>query len=136
MQSSTIFVICVLCVLVITMLANSISSRSYFSYMFFPEKSASEKGKGLDWMVKNNMYQYDSPRPMKELKYYVCLTDECNGDVQNFECLERCRLKTFLDKQSYVSPIKEYLCGGATNSQEYYDCLANLYSSSGSYANN
>jgi hypothetical protein len=77
--------------------------------------------------VLNAKYQYDSPNVVKEAKYYRCMQSECGGNTHDYDCLERCRLKTMMDHDlRYVSPLKASNCFGKTG-DDYVNCLVYQY---------
>lgn len=78
------------------------------------------------WFPKNSEYQYDNPTPVGELLYYECIAGHCSGDTHDFDCLERCRIRSFLrkNKGGAMSPIKEALCSPYKDNQiAFEDCL-------------
>lgn len=73
----------------------------------------------------NADYQYHNPNALREKKYYGCFFEECNGNQNDYDCLEKCKLKAF----TYDSPkdIQSLVCQGYTK-DDYYRCLSEIYS--------
>lgn len=100
-------------------------SKSSFTYPF--GWKGDHLPKFFDGGVLNAKYQYDSPNVEKEAKYYRCMQSECGGNTHDYNCLERCRLKTMIgDNLEYISSLKAANCIGKTG-DDYVDCLVYQY---------
>jgi hypothetical protein len=75
----------------------------------------------------NSMYDYGNPAQWREQYYKMCVTGECAGDTSNYDCLQRCRLKTFrVDKMT--PDHADLVCGNYKFDEDsYYKCLADVY---------
>jgi len=80
-----------------------------------------------DVLFNNSDYEYSNPSVSRETQYYSCISSECGGETKDYDCLQKCHIKSF----EYDSPknIKNRVCEMYTKtSDEYYKCLAQLYS--------
>jgi len=74
-----------------------------------------------------SMYQYSNPSLPKERNYYMCISEECGGNTQNYDCLEKCKLKTFRAGMDTMD-TKDWVCFPfAEDEDAYYKCLSQVY---------
>ena len=80
-------------------------------------------------VFSNANYQYSNPNVERQYNYYKCISDECGGNTHNYNCLEKCHLKTFR-RGMRVPDIKDMICSqyGSGSEDEYYKCLDDVYS--------
>lgn len=129
MNKGELFIVCALAILVILLIVGMKTKKSPFSFRVGKSVGGmpvfnQEDLKYLDHLPKNANYQYFNPNLNNEYNYYDCLSNECDGDTRNYDCLERCKLKTFMGRN--VSPLKNVLCMDKTG-DDYYDCLVHYY---------
>ncbi len=140
MEKEAAIIILLLAVLTILLLVGMSSKKARFAFPagirdvrdpFVHRNPFSLKNPNLPhWMARNAKFQYNNPNPTGELRYYECLAGNCKGDTHDFDCLERCRIKTFLNEAEggMISPIKDSICSDqGRGSPAYYDCLVNAY---------
>ncbi len=72
----------------------------------------------------NSEYQYSNPDLGKENRYYGCVVKECDGNLNDYFCLEKCRIKTY---KGDTRDTKDYMCSGLSQ-DDYYKCMGSLYS--------
>lgn len=93
---------------------------------------------GFRFIPTNRDYQYSNPALNRENWYYQCVRDECNNSTNDYNCLQKCHLKTFRkgfgfgDSQGpagwRVFDHADYVCLPYKNNQEeYYKCLNAVY---------
>lgn len=79
----------------------------------------------------NAEYQYSAPNKVRQWKYNRCLYHQCDGNTNNYDCVERCKLK--VDRDRMMGPdIKDWVCWqygplGANNEAAFYRCLDGAY---------
>lgn len=132
MKKGELFVICALVILFVALVIGMRTKKSPFSFRVGRGVGGmpifdQEDLKYVTDLPKNSDYQYFNPNLKNEMGYYECLSNECGGNTEDYDCLERCKLKTFMGR--YVSPLKEVLCRDKTG-KDYYDCLVHYYSRS------
>jgi len=77
--------------------------------------------------LDSSMYQYSQPSLPKERNYYECVSEECAGNTQDYNCLEKCKLMTFR-KGMGTMDTKDWVCFPfAENEDAYYKCLSEVY---------
>ena len=76
----------------------------------------------------NSDYQYANANVSRQYNYYECVDKLCNGDTDNYQCLDACRLKTY--RYDMKSPdIKDLVCEqyATPDTPNYYRCLDDVY---------
>jgi|694.fasta_scaffold20915_8 hypothetical protein len=81
----------------------------------------------------NSDYQYSNPNPVNEISYYRCLFEECRGDTDDYDCLEKCKFNSFHGTYSNdpydhtkISDIRDRMCDYLPEG-ERWKCLNNIY---------
>lgn len=127
-QESGIYLIVV--VLVILFILWGFWNSSGFTFKTYQTPSQysglpSKKGVGT---FNNSEYQTYPPSVDLQSDYYKCIASECDGNTFDYPCLQRCHLKNYRrgmatpDHADWVCYYKRH------NEDEYYACLANVYS--------
>ena len=75
----------------------------------------------------NSDYQYSNASVNREYMYYKCISDDCDGDTDDYFCLEKCHLKSY--RAGMIAPdIKDMVCSKYQNNEDaYYRCLDSVY---------
>lgn len=107
MEDTSIFILIVLS-LVVLFLFCKYSKRSNFTF-------------------NNSDYQYSNPTIGREWNYYTCLDKECGGNTHDYDCLEKCHLKTYRKGMKGMD-TKDWVClPYADDENAYYRCLDSVY---------
>jgi hypothetical protein len=92
------------------------------------------KNRKSNFEFDNSDYQYSNPNPVVEDGYYKCLFEECDGNTNDYVCLERCKFNQFHGKYSNdpydrvkISDIRDRMCDYHRTDEERWECLNNLY---------
>jgi len=121
----------VVLVLVILFLVWGFWNRSSgFTFKTYPTPSQTFSGGKAPTgsTFDNSEYQTYPPSIDLQEDYYGCIAQECGGNTFDYPCLQRCHLKSYRrymstpDHADWVCYYKRH------NEDEYYSCLANVYS--------
>jgi len=75
----------------------------------------------------NSEYQYSNPDVHREWFCYKCLDKECDGDTDNYDCLEKCHLKAYRFDMDSID-TKDWVCMPYSADEDaYYRCLDSVY---------
>lgn len=96
----------------------------FVSILFLIKGCTSQSG----FTFNNSEYQYSNPDVPREQYYYKCLVDECDGDTHNYDCLQKCHLKSYrMGMES--TDAQDWVCYPYANDENaFYKCLADVYS--------
>lgn len=76
----------------------------------------------------NSEYQYGNEGPQTEDNYYKCLMEDCKGNTHNYDCLEKCRIKSFRSAGPHNIDAQSWVCMKYRDNEDaYYKCLDNVY---------
>ena len=126
MRRSSIVSVTIITVVFLIFVLPLIIALAWLSYEI-NYSSGSSNPKRDTFTFSNADYQYGNASPMKQFNYYGCVAKECGGDTHDYECLEKCKYKTFR-KGMGAQDTKGMLCDFYTNNdRDYYRCLAQMY---------
>lgn len=79
------------------------------------------------FIFDNRNYQYSNPNVDRQYHYYKCIANECAGNTHNYDCLEKCHLKTFR-KGMKAPDIQSRVCEPLKHDEDqFYKCLDSVY---------
>jgi len=81
-----------------------------------------------DGMFDNSEYQYGNPSQWREQYYRDCIVKECKGNTHDYNCLEKCHLKSFRVDMGDQKDHAYWVCYNYRNDEDaYYRCLDAVY---------
>lgn len=105
-------------------------SRSGFTFKTYPTPSktfpsGTKFPKGSTF--SNADYQTYPPSVDIQSDYYGCIANECGGDTFDYECTQKCHLKSY--RRYMTTPDHaDWVCYRKRHDEDkYYECLANVY---------
>ncbi len=75
----------------------------------------------------NSMYSYGNPNTAREAHYYQCIKDECGGDTHDYDCLEKCHLKSYRKGMKTIDHADWVCYNYRFDEHAYYKCLDSVY---------